>query len=148
MDTKIKYSKKACACAVSLDLLGDRWTLIIIRDLFNGKCTFSEFLNDSSEGIATNILTDRLKKLLYLNIIDFRRKASDRKVKEYYLTNKGIDLYPIIFELQTWSLKHVEFEQSERTQKFVNLNKNASGEKVMSMYIDEYKNHRLKKFGF
>ncbi|MGB0294306.1 MAG: winged helix-turn-helix transcriptional regulator [Flavobacteriaceae bacterium] len=148
METKIKYSKKACACAVSLDLLGDRWTLIIIRDLFNGKCTFSEFLNNSSEGIATNILTNRLKKLLYLNIIDFKRKASDRKVKEYFLTNKGIDLYPVIFELQSWSLKHVEFEQRERTQRFVRLNKNETSDKVKSIYIDNYKNLRLKKFGF
>lgn len=148
METKINYSKKACACAVSLDLLGDRWTLIIIRDLFNGKYTFSEFLNDSSEGIATNILTDRLKKLLYLNIIEFRRKASDRKVKEYYLTNKGIDLYPVIFELQLWSLKHVEFERRERTKGFVRLNENETSEKVKSIYIDDYKNLRLKKFGF
>ena len=148
METKIKYSKKACACAVSLDILGDRWTLIIIRDLFNGKCTFSEFLNDSSEGIATNILTDRLKKLLYLNIIDFKRKASDRKVKEYFLTNKGIDLYPVIFELQSWSLRHVEFEQREGTQRFVRLNENETGDKVKSIYIDNYKNLRLKKFGF
>ena len=64
---KIFYGKKACACAVSLDILGDRWTLIIIRDIFRGKNRFSQFLNESREGIASNIVVDRLKKLTHFD---------------------------------------------------------------------------------
>lgn len=78
---KISYPKTACACAVSLDLLGDKWSLLIIRDLFRGKSTYSEFLKQSQEGIATNILVDRLKKLLAMGIIDFRRESHDKKIK-------------------------------------------------------------------
>ena len=61
---KINYvnTESVCACKVSLDLLGDSWTLIIIRDLFRGKTTFSQFLNND-EHIASNVLVDRLKKL-------------------------------------------------------------------------------------
>ncbi|MDB3984619.1 winged helix-turn-helix transcriptional regulator, partial [Flavobacteriaceae bacterium] len=63
---KIKYKNRdsLCACKVSLDILGDKWSLIIVRDLFRNKNTFSQFLKESSEGIASNILIDRLKKLI------------------------------------------------------------------------------------
>ena len=68
---KIKYKNRdsLCACKVSLDILGDKWSLIIVRDLFRNKNTFSQFLKESSEGIASNILIDRLKKLIELNIL-------------------------------------------------------------------------------
>ncbi|MDB2491888.1 helix-turn-helix transcriptional regulator [Flavobacteriaceae bacterium] len=72
---KIKYKNRnsLCACKVSLDILGDKWSLIIVRDLFRNKNTFSQFLKESSEGIASNILIDRLKKLIELNIIGLRK---------------------------------------------------------------------------
>ena len=68
---KIKYKNRdsLCACKVSLDILGDKWSLIIVRDLFRNKNTFSQFLKESSEGIASNILIDRLKKLIELKSI-------------------------------------------------------------------------------
>ena len=113
---KIQINKKACACAISLELLGDKWTILIIRDLFRQKTTFTEFAYHKDEGIATNVLADRLKKLLKLNIISFRLKSNDRKVKEYYLTQKGVDLYPLIYELQKWSLKHIEFQYTQNTK--------------------------------
>ena len=79
---KIKYKNRdsLCACKVSLDILGDKWSLIIVRDLFRNKNTFSQFLKESSEGIASNILNDRLKKLIELNIIGFERNPEDKKV--------------------------------------------------------------------
>ena len=79
---KIIYTKKeaVCACKVSLDLLGDSWSLIIVRDLFRNKNTFSQFLNDSAEHIASNILVDRLKKLTSLEIINFERNKKDKKI--------------------------------------------------------------------
>ena len=81
---KIKYKNRdsLCACKVSLDILGDKWSLIIVRDLFRNKNTFSQFLKESSEGIASNILIDRLKKLIELNIIGFERNPEDKKVKK------------------------------------------------------------------
>ena len=116
---KIKYEKdeSVCACAVSLNFLGDKWSLIIIRDLFRNRNTFSQFLKESVEGIATNILVDRLKKLTSYDIIGFRRNAKDKKIKEYYLTDRGIELYPILYELQLWTIKNVDFNPSENTKK-------------------------------
>jgi DNA-binding HxlR family transcriptional regulator len=144
---KIFYGKKACACAVSLDILGDRWTLIIIRDIFRGKNRFSQFLNESREGIASNIVVDRLKKLTSLDIINFRRKESDKKIKEYYLTDKGIDLYPIIYELQKWSIKHVEFEFTENTKKHNELTNKLTAETFIEQFLDKYKKFRVEEFG-
>ena len=141
------YGKKACACAVSLDILGDRWTLIIIRDIFRGKNRFSQFLNESSEGIASNIVVDRLKKLTSNGIINFRRKETDKKIKEYYLTDKGIDLYPIIYELQKWSIKHVEFEFSDNTKKHKELTNKISTDEFIDQILSKYKEFRLGEFG-
>jgi DNA-binding HxlR family transcriptional regulator len=148
MNNLIKYDKKACACAVSLDLLGDKWSILIVRDIFRGKKTFSEFLNLSDEGIASNILINRLKKLLDLGIINFRRSEIDKKVKEYYLTDRGIDLYPIICELQRWTLKNVEFEYSDNTKLWKEELKNSSIEEIVNQKQENYKDLRFKTFGF
>ena len=145
--TKISYPKKSCACAVSLDLLGDRWSLIIVRDLFRGKSTYSEFLKQSQEGIATNILVDRLKKLLSMGIIDFRRNARDKKIKEYFLTDRGIDLYPVIFELQRWTLKHVDFDYTDNTKNWNDLIQTKSPEAIIDQFQSGYRAHRKKEFG-
>ena len=81
---KIIYhqDESVCACKVSLDLLGDRWSLIIVRDLFRNKNTFSQFLNESAEHISSNVLVDRLKKLIVSGIINFERNKTDKKIKE------------------------------------------------------------------
>ena len=80
---KIQYSDQSptCACKVSLDYLGDKWILIIIRDLFRYRFTFTHFLKESKEKIATNILSDRLKKLQKLQIINFRLNEKNKKSK-------------------------------------------------------------------
>ena len=147
-DQKIQTNKKGCACAISLELLGDKWTILVIRDLFRGKTTFTEFAYHTNEGIATNILTNRLKKLLELGIISFRLKSSNKKVKEYYLTQKGIDLYPLIYELQRWSIKHVEFELSPNTKNWKKLLESKSQEDIISSFTSNYLNFRKEKFGF
>ena len=148
MKEKILYPKPACACAVSLDLLGDRWSLIIVRDIFRGKSTYSEFLKQSQEGIATNILVDRLKKLHAMGIIDFRRNERDKKIKEYFLTDRGIDLYPVIYELQRWTLKHVDFDYTENTKNWNELTQTANQEAVINQYQMGYRAKREKHFGF
>jgi DNA-binding HxlR family transcriptional regulator len=145
---KISYPKQACACAVSLDLLGDKWSLLIVRDLFRGKSTYSEFLKQSHEGIATNILVDRLKKLLAMGIIDYRREPQDKKIKKYFLTDRGIDLYPVIYELQRWTLKHVDFDYSENTKNWNDLIQNTPQDEVIGQYQNGYRALRQSEFGF
>ena len=147
---KIKYKteESVCACAVSLNFLGDKWSLIIIRDLFRNRNTFSQFLKESAEGIATNILVDRLKKLTSYDIIGFRRNSKDKKVKEYYLTDRGVELYPILYELQLWTIKNVDFNPSENTIKWKKFTETSSEQEVVKHYTDEYKKTRLAQFGF
>ena len=147
---KIKYKKEesVCACAVSLNFLGDKWSFIIIRDLFRNRNTFSQFLKESAEGIATNILVNRLKKLTSNDIIGFRRNSRDKKIKEYYLTDRGVELYPILYELQLWTIKNVDFNPSENTIKWKKFTETSSEQEVVKHYTDEYKKTRLAQFGF
>ena len=97
--------KFRCSCPITsaLDILGDRWTLVIIRDmLFEGKRTFKEFL-ESDESIATNILSSRLKMLEEFKIISKGKILSNKKTNIYILTQKGISLVPVLIELTIWS---------------------------------------------
>lgn len=91
--------RSLCPISFALDLLGDRWTLLVIRDfVFMGKRRFSEFLG-SREGIATNVLTDRLQRLTDAKVIESSRDPDDGRKVLYRLTEKGIDLIPAIIEL-------------------------------------------------
>ena len=146
---KIKFNNidPVCACKVSLDIFGDRWSLIIVRDLFRGKNTYSQFLNESAERIASNVLSDRLKKLVEFEIINYRVNPLDRKIKEYYLTDRGVDLYNIIYELQCWTIDNVDFNQSSNTKKFKKLNKSKRKDIIISNFKIQYKKSRIKNFG-
>ena len=89
-------------------MLGDRWSLLIIRDLMvRGLRTFREF-QKSGEGIATNILADRLQKLEASGIITAEEQETDRRRVNYRLTEKGIDLAPVLLELLIWGARHEE----------------------------------------
>ncbi|HTB05714.1 MAG TPA: helix-turn-helix domain-containing protein [Bacteroidia bacterium] len=97
--------RSKCPISCSLEIIGDKWSLLIIRDMFfMGKCTYNEFLQ-SPEGIATNILTDRLVKLTDMGIIKYTGTA---KRKEYSLTKMGLDLKPVIDAIGTFGMKHFE----------------------------------------
>jgi len=98
--------RSGCPVANVLDLMGDKWSLLVIRDIFMEKNTYTVFL-EAPEKISTNILSHRLKLLQELDLIGFRRDAKDKKIKYYFLTNRGIDLYPIIVEMGLWSMKHL-----------------------------------------
>ena len=106
---KITQNRSGCPISSSLEIIGDTWSLLIIRDLFLQRTTFSEFMN-SPEKISSNILTNRLKKLLNFNLIEFHRDRKDKKVKKYFLTAPGIDLYPLIYNISIWSKKHLDIE--------------------------------------
>jgi DNA-binding HxlR family transcriptional regulator len=91
---------------MSLERFGDRWSLLIIRDLMvRGFRTFKEF-EESGEGIATNILADRLRKLEAAGIIATESDSEDGRRVNYRLTEKGIDLAPVMLELLIWGAKH------------------------------------------
>jgi DNA-binding HxlR family transcriptional regulator len=98
--------RSECPVSCSLDIWGDKWSLLIIRDLvFNKKCTYGDFLK-SEEGIATNILASRLQVLEENEIIK-RSEHPESKVKVLYkLTQKGIDLFPILVEIHLWAEKY------------------------------------------
>jgi DNA-binding HxlR family transcriptional regulator len=92
-----------CPIACTLDLVGDKWSLLVIRDmLFFGKSSFNEFL-DSSEKIATNILRDRLQKLTELGLISF---TGPEKRKKYALTKTGLALKPLLEEIARFGKTH------------------------------------------
>lgn len=98
--------RSQCPISTALDIFGDKWSLLILRDLiFNNKSTYGEFLN-TDEKIATNILADRLATLEVAGIIS-RHSHPESKVKVLYkLTAKGIDLIPVLVEIIVWSEKY------------------------------------------
>ena len=92
--------------SISLEILGDRWSLLIVRDLMvRGFRTFHDF-ERAGEGIATNILADRLSRLRRAGIVETEPHASDRRKVNYRLTEKGIDLAPVLFDLLVWGANH------------------------------------------
>ena len=95
-----------CPVSCSLDIWGDKWSLLIIRDLMDKKeCTYGDFLK-SPEGIATNILASRLQALEENKMIE-KLAHPDSKAKVLYrLTNKGIDLLPVMLEINLWAEKY------------------------------------------
>lgn len=94
--------------SISLERFGDRWSLLIIRDLMvRGYRTFREF-QESGEGIATNILADRLRRLGAAGIITAETAEKDGRRVDYRLTEKGIDLAPVLLELLIWGARHEE----------------------------------------
>lgn len=95
-----------CPISFGLDLFGDKWTLLILRDLLlRGKSRFGEFLG-SEEKIASNILADRLMRLEYSELITKTEDESDRRQSLYHATKKGTDLLPVLVELAYWGASH------------------------------------------
>ena len=98
--------RSRCPLNASVEMLGDRWSLLIIRDMMLREFrTYKEFL-ESHEGIASNILADRLRRLETHGIITTERDPSDRRKRIYRLTAKGIDLAPILTEMVLWAAAH------------------------------------------
>ena len=94
--------------SISLDLVGDRWSLLLIRDMMvRGYRTFREFQH-AGEGIATNILADRLRKLEATGFLTIEAAKNDRRSVNYRLTPKGIALAPVMLELLLWAARHEE----------------------------------------
>jgi len=101
-----KFKRSICPIACALDIFGDKWTLLVIRDLIVGKKTYSEF-QQSPENIPTNILAARLKLLLEHEIIEKVAYQQKPVRYEYLLTNKGRELGSIIGSIIQWGEKHI-----------------------------------------
>jgi len=104
--------RSPCPVAFSLDIFGDRWTLLVIRDLFFGRTRFKEFAA-SPEGIPTNILTDRLERLLARGIVEQIPAEDGTKRMAYRLTKKGKALGPVLRSMRDWGLA---WDKSTRVQ--------------------------------
>lgn len=104
---KHTYQRRSdCPINFALELFGDPWSLLIIRDIiYFGKRTYGEFLA-SEEGMATNILASRLAHLEQQGILEKRLLERDKRKEEYILTEKGLDLIPILVEMADWSAQH------------------------------------------
>jgi DNA-binding HxlR family transcriptional regulator len=117
-------TRSDCPLSYALDFFGDKWTLLIIRDLmFEGKSFYKDFLG-SKEGVATNILSDRLKRLESMDVIESKVYEKLKTKKVYSLTQKGKDLVPVLVEMMAWSAKYQD------------------GLAVPPDFVEKVKNHR------
>jgi DNA-binding HxlR family transcriptional regulator len=131
-----KKFRSSCLIASVLDLVGDKWSLLIIRDmLLHKKKTFKEMIA-SEEGVATNLLSQRLKLLESLEVITKRKLPQNQKENIYLLTQKGIDLAPMIMEIVLWSDKYV---RSYNTEMNAYETKDINKSQVIESVQNEYK---------
>lgn len=129
-----------CKCPITsaLDILGDKWSLVVIKQmLFEGKSTFKDF-TDSTEAIATNILSTRLKTLEDFGIIAKQKLPTNRKTNIYTLTDRGLSLVPVLIEFTLWSKHHVkEFNPDlnlDEQLEWVEKNKEIAFEQIAENY--------------
>jgi DNA-binding HxlR family transcriptional regulator len=107
--------RSGCPISIALELLGDSWSLLIVRDLmFKGLTTFGEF-QQAGEGIATNILSDRLARLEDAGMIKRQPDPADARRVRYRLTAKGMDLAPALIELVLWSSRYEQTDAPPET---------------------------------
>ncbi len=106
MNKDLPTRRSDCSVSYALDYIGDKWTLLVLRDiLFNGKSHFRDFLA-SDENIASNILTQRLKQLVAAELVLRRPDPESRRSVIYEPTTKAVDLIPALLELMRWSGKY------------------------------------------
>ncbi|MBU3820735.1 helix-turn-helix transcriptional regulator [Flavobacteriaceae bacterium XHP0103] len=123
MKAKNKPVKFRSDCPISsaLDLFGDTWSLLLVRDMvYFGARTFKDF-SEAAEGISSARLSDRLTKLESLGIITKKKHRSNKKVYLYQLTTKGYDLFPVIADLVLWSHKYLNHHISDAAKQFANM---------------------------
>jgi DNA-binding HxlR family transcriptional regulator len=105
--------RSSCPIAGTLDLIGDRWSLLVVRDLFRGKRRYGDLVA-SAERIPTNILADRLKRLEQGGIVERIQYSARPPRYEYHLTPRGKDLGPAILAIANWGLRHVPGTRASR----------------------------------
>ncbi|ENL6905065.1 helix-turn-helix transcriptional regulator [Enterobacter ludwigii] len=111
MPSRKPIEQEFCPVARSVDLIGDRWSLLIVRNAFDGMRRFGDFQRDLE--VARNILADRLRKLVDAGILAMQGASDGTSYQEYVLTDKGESLFPIVVALRQWGEQHL-FERGER----------------------------------
>jgi DNA-binding HxlR family transcriptional regulator len=99
-----EYEGQVCSIARSLELVGERWTLLVVREIFHGRRKFSEM--QRSLGVARNVLTTRLQSMVDEGILERRPYSEKPERYEYFLTEKGLDLWPVMIALMQWGDKY------------------------------------------
>ena len=105
MPSRKSLQAEPCPVARSVDSIGDRWSLLIIRDAFDGVRRFSDF--QRSLGMARNILSDRLRKLVEAGVLELQMASDGSSYQEYVLTSKGKRLFPVVVALRQWGEQHL-----------------------------------------
>ncbi|QDK39359.1 helix-turn-helix domain-containing protein [Bdellovibrio sp. NC01] len=119
-----KKLRSHCPINFVLEAFGDKWTLLVLRDIvFRGKSTYGEFLK-SEEGFATNILATRLEHLEAEHVLQKIVDPADARRSQYMLTEKGLDLIPILFEMMVWSEKYDPKSEARLIPRLMGLIKN------------------------
>jgi DNA-binding HxlR family transcriptional regulator len=130
-----RHPRSGCPINLTLEVVGDRWSLLVIRDMiFGNRRHFRELLAKSEEGIASNILADRLKRLTEQGILSRADDPSHKQKAIYSLTEKGIELLPVLAQMSAWGLKHlpVTEELAIRAQLL-----DEGGTKLWAEFMDE-----------
>ena len=139
----IKNNRSTCPVSTALEIVGDQWSMIIIRDLFLQRVSFKDF-RSAPENISTNILTDRLHKLLRYKLIAFQLRPTNKKIKQYYLTEAGLELYPLIYELSMWSKTHLKMEFHPLSEAWYKSIEGIPREEIIQNEIQSYKDFKEK----
>lgn len=133
--------RSGCPINLTLETLGDRWSLIVIRDvMFGNRRHFRELLNGSEEGIASNILADRLKRLTGAGLLWKRDDPTHRQKTIYSLTEPAIQLVPLLAQMGAWGRRHtpVSEELSIRAQLL-----EAGGPAMWDAFMEELRSQHL-----
>ena len=100
--------RSGCPINLTLEVVGDKWSLIVLRDImFGNRRHFRELLTNSEEGIASNILADRLRRLVEEGILTKADDPTHKQKAVYSLTGKGIELFPVLAQMSAWGLRHL-----------------------------------------
>jgi DNA-binding HxlR family transcriptional regulator len=133
--------RSGCPINLTLEVVGDKWSLIVVRDMmFGNRRHFRALLSKSEEGIASNVLADRLKRLTEQGIVSRADDPTHKQKALYSLTEKGIELLPVLAQMSAWGLKHlpVTEELGIRAQLL-----KEGGPKLWAEFMDELRETHL-----
>ena len=139
--------RSGCPVGLSLDLLGDRWSLLVVRDMMvRGLRTFREF-QASGEGIATNILADRLRRLEANGIIAPEPEENDARKINYRLTAKGIDLAPVLLDLLIWGSRYEKSSVTDAVRRQIEADRDGLLAEVRRRWRENDRTPLFREFG-
>jgi DNA-binding HxlR family transcriptional regulator len=133
--------RSGCPINLTLEVVGDKWSLIVVRDMmFGNRRHFRALLSKSEEGIASNVLADRLKRLTEQGIVSRADDPTHKQKALYSLTEKGIELLPVLAQMSAWGLKHLPVTEALGTR--AQLLKEG-GPKLWAEFMDELRETHL-----